>query len=307
MSLPLFIRLPSLLILFSLWMSLVKCQASNQTSNTSTNGSCPVEIPGYEHHGDCNLLCKKASWADILQFYMANYVAHAATILTSPGQSTIETFYNAVSALCLPGAGVARGISAIFCGAKFGDKTDLQVAARAGALCAVMRTPGTRRQAHASGEAASIEGGQPQGIALTPTGPEDEGQRQAGDSQPMNLIESTPQIFYVSNGLTCGSLPFELTFPRAQAQRNIRDPNSWDLSAPGGLQPCRRTPRRHFRRERCICTAPKASTKMESSAKLRGSQRQRRNQHFQQLQLHGNPGIHSAAHLRQFHALRSAG
>jgi len=48
--------------------------------------ACLVNIPGYTHHGKCNLLCAPATWFDILIFFLGNYVAHAATVVSLPGQ-----------------------------------------------------------------------------------------------------------------------------------------------------------------------------------------------------------------------------
>lgn len=116
----------------------VLSQASN---NTATSPECPIDIPGYIHHGNCNLLCRPALWTDILVFFLGNYVAHAATIIGQPGQSTLAGVLAVVTALILPGGGVRSGLGAILSLAKFGS-TDLQTAARAGALCAVVKTPG---------------------------------------------------------------------------------------------------------------------------------------------------------------------
>lgn len=179
-------RLPCILFLFSAWFLTVNCQAGNQTSN-STSGTCPVEIPGYEHHGDCNLLCHKASWVDILQFYAINYFAHAATILTSPGQSTFVTLVNILMALSFPGSGVSRGIDAILSGAKLIGKTDLQIAAKAGALCTVMKAPKTTSEGR--GDLAFARARWGSGTMVIPMR-SDEEQRQSGDGHSTELKKS---------------------------------------------------------------------------------------------------------------------
>lgn len=181
--------LPCLLFIFSAWFSTASCQTSNQTS-VSTNETCPVEIPGYEHHGDCNLLCHKASWVDILQFYAINYFAHAATILTSPGQSTFATLANILMALSFPGSGVSRGIDAILSGAKLNGKTDLQIAAKAGALCTVMKAPKTTREGR--GDATFVEARWGSGTLVIPMR-SDEEQQQNGDGHSTELKKSTVQ------------------------------------------------------------------------------------------------------------------
>ncbi|RYP74288.1 hypothetical protein DL771_003109 [Monosporascus sp. 5C6A] len=100
--------------------------------------ACRVEIPGYFHHGNCELLCKAASWTDILLFILGNYFVHAATVTAKPGQSILSTIVKVVSASLFPISGISHALSAIFSLAIFAP-TDLQMAARAGALCTVVR------------------------------------------------------------------------------------------------------------------------------------------------------------------------
>jgi hypothetical protein len=99
---------------------------------------CPVNIPGYTHHGNCNLLCAPASWTDVLSFFVGNYVAHAATVIALPGQSLAETIKNILIALVFPSAGVLRAIQTISTMA-FRQHTELRKAAKAGALCTIVK------------------------------------------------------------------------------------------------------------------------------------------------------------------------
>lgn len=110
------------------------------TEFSSAASECPVNIPGFEHHGDCNLLCRPAAWTDIVVFYLGNYVAHAATIVTTPGESPAHTLTTFLIALLWPGGGVRKGLEAILSGAIFA-RTELERAARSGALCAVVKRP----------------------------------------------------------------------------------------------------------------------------------------------------------------------
>ncbi|KAJ6443560.1 metallophosphoesterase [Purpureocillium lavendulum] len=119
------------ILLAALAFALVRAQ--------ETDEQCPVNIPGVKHHGNCNLFCRPASWSDLLVFYLGNYATHAATITSRPGQSILSTLLTIIAALLFPGGGVHAGIQAIFSTATLGD-TDLKVAARAGALCAVVKT-----------------------------------------------------------------------------------------------------------------------------------------------------------------------
>ncbi len=126
-----------------LFVVLTSCLAQAQATNGTANGAdaqCPINIPGFAHHGNCNLFCRPATWTDIIIFYLGNYIAHAVTVISSPGQSVMRTFLTIMSSLLFPASGISKGLDAIFSLAKFA-KTDLQVAARAGALCAVIRIP----------------------------------------------------------------------------------------------------------------------------------------------------------------------
>lgn len=60
-------------------------------------------------------------------------------MVTYPGESPLSTFFTLFTALLLPTAGVIRGLSAIVRCAKL-QKSPLQIATRAGALCMVVRS-----------------------------------------------------------------------------------------------------------------------------------------------------------------------
>lgn len=85
--------------------------------------------------------CEPISWRRIAIFYFANYVAHAVTLYTFPGESTFSIVHNILVALFVPTAGVARGLNAIFRHAILRKRSELGRAARAGALCMVVRSP----------------------------------------------------------------------------------------------------------------------------------------------------------------------
>ncbi|KAJ9490043.1 hypothetical protein VN97_g3244 [Penicillium thymicola] len=73
-------------------------------------------------------------------FYLTNYFAHAATIISSPGQGTREMIATIFIALLLPGSGVLRALNTIYRHSIFaGDP--IQQAIRAGALCMVVKKP----------------------------------------------------------------------------------------------------------------------------------------------------------------------
>jgi hypothetical protein len=62
-----------------------------------------ITVPdGSSNHGDPNLLFTPSSWTDIITFYVGNYAAHAATVISLPGESTISTIRVGLSALLFP-------------------------------------------------------------------------------------------------------------------------------------------------------------------------------------------------------------
>ena len=86
-----------------------------------------------------NLLCLAAKPSDVFIFFAANYLAHAATVKSFPGESTAENIASLLFALLYPSSGIVRGLDAIFRHAVF-TKHELQRAAQAGALCMVVRS-----------------------------------------------------------------------------------------------------------------------------------------------------------------------
>jgi hypothetical protein len=76
---------------------------------------------------------------DILSFFLGNYAAHAATVISYPGESIASTIGAIVFALVFPTPGIVRGLNAIVRHAAF-VSDPLEQAARAGALCMVVRT-----------------------------------------------------------------------------------------------------------------------------------------------------------------------
>ncbi|KAF6818871.1 nacht domain protein [Colletotrichum musicola] len=131
-------RLMAVIILACL--AIAQAQANNDTSTSDgDDAQCPINVPGFFHRGDCNLLCKPASWTDVLVFFLGNYVAHAATVITSPGQTTLQTVTLTLSAVLFPNAGIRNGLRAIINRSQLESFSSLQKAARAGALLTVVK------------------------------------------------------------------------------------------------------------------------------------------------------------------------
>lgn len=95
--------------------------------------------PGSSDHGTPGLICTPTKPIDVLTFYLFNYVAHAATVLTRPGERADDYLVSVIGSLLFPALGLYRGIEAILCGAVFARDDDLRKAARSGALCLVVR------------------------------------------------------------------------------------------------------------------------------------------------------------------------
>lgn len=102
---------------------------------------------GSTNHGNPNLLCTPAKWYDVLIFFSANYFAHAASVIIEPGQNSASIIQYILFALVLPGAGVSRAVRAISRHAITERKNPLKRAARAGALCMVLKKPENGRYA----------------------------------------------------------------------------------------------------------------------------------------------------------------
>ena len=88
---------------------------------------------------DPQILCTPSKWTDVVIFLLANYVAHATTLKSLPGESTLSVMRSSLCSLLFPISGVRRAVTAIYQPAILA-KTPLEAAAKAGALCMVVRT-----------------------------------------------------------------------------------------------------------------------------------------------------------------------
>jgi len=122
----------------SMWMSPLFVLAHTTTAIPLQNITLPLPA-GTSNHGTPGLLCTPTRWTDIVLFFLFNYVAHAATVLTRPGERPVDSIVSIAACLLFPVLGLYRGIEAIFSGAIFVKKDDLRKAARSGALCMVVR------------------------------------------------------------------------------------------------------------------------------------------------------------------------
>jgi hypothetical protein len=100
-----------------------------------------ITVPeGSSNHGDPNLLCTPTKWYELLLFYALNYLSHAATVKTLPGERASDLILNTLAALFYPFSGINRGIEAIVRHAALFSKDEIHRATKAGALCVVIRS-----------------------------------------------------------------------------------------------------------------------------------------------------------------------
>jgi hypothetical protein len=84
------------------------------------------------------LVCRKATITDVLTVFLINYLAHAITVLISPGSSHIGAGDAALWSLLVPYKGIYAALRIIAKQACFG-RDALERAHRAGALCCVYK------------------------------------------------------------------------------------------------------------------------------------------------------------------------
>lgn len=102
-----------------------------------------IQVPlDVRQHSSSHILCIRGPpWKDallVVTYFATNYIAHAATVKSTPGEGAISMAFNTFMALCFPMFGLLRALNAIARGARFGG-SELRNACRAGALCMVVR------------------------------------------------------------------------------------------------------------------------------------------------------------------------
>ena len=122
-----------LTVVFFLLSELVRGRSTSTASNTTIASN----------NNDPKVHCDRTHWYDICWFFFANYILHALSVRSLPG----ENFYSATvfkfCCLLIPFTGLRRGLSLISRGGNLAGN-DLQAAARANALCMVIRKPDWR-------------------------------------------------------------------------------------------------------------------------------------------------------------------
>ena len=122
-----------LLLLLSIALLLSASPAQPRPSSSITN-TISDDLPGSQ------VVCTPTRWYDIVWFYFANYLLHALSVRSLPGENLFSIIVFKLSCLLIPYTGLRRGLCLI---ARAGNltKNDFQAATRANALCMVVRGP----------------------------------------------------------------------------------------------------------------------------------------------------------------------
>ena len=100
-----------------------------------------IEVPnGTTTHGDS--FCIPPTRVDIMNFLLFNCIAHGATVVSYPGELSSFTVSIILAAIFFPTTGVKRAFNLIIRHPRppMTTKSDLEVAARSGALCMLVRS-----------------------------------------------------------------------------------------------------------------------------------------------------------------------
>jgi hypothetical protein len=99
-----------------------------------------ITVPdGSSNHGTPNLLCVPPTWFDYIIFFVSNYLVHAATIVTPPGATLVEVCFISANALFIPSSGALSAVRLLLKHAAWSRATNVCRAAKAGALCMVIK------------------------------------------------------------------------------------------------------------------------------------------------------------------------
>lgn len=106
-------------------------------TSTASNRTIP------SNNNEPKVHCDSTHWYDICWFFFANYILHALSVRSLPGENLYSATVFKFSCLLIPFTGLRRGLSLISRGGNLADNS-LQAAARAKALCMVIRKPDWR-------------------------------------------------------------------------------------------------------------------------------------------------------------------
>jgi hypothetical protein len=123
----------------------ILCFLGVATSHPTENAT--IEVPyGTTNHGKENFLCIPPTWTDLATYLLFNYLAHGATVVSYPGEAAFDTTLSVVAAILFPTFGVVRAFNFIVRRPYLTAKNDLELAARSGALCMLVRSSNWKPQ-----------------------------------------------------------------------------------------------------------------------------------------------------------------
>ncbi|KAI4234314.1 MAG: hypothetical protein L6R40_006791 [Gallowayella cf. fulva] len=102
--------------------------------DNKNNGTITEESDG------SHVWCESSQWYDVLWFFFANFLLHALSVRSLPGESYVSSTVFKFCCLLVPYTGVRRGLCLILRASNLAGN-DLESAARANALCMVIRGP----------------------------------------------------------------------------------------------------------------------------------------------------------------------
>lgn len=125
-----------------LFFFVIQCygEALAQPASSLSNSTSASNIT---EAGGTQLYCEKTTWYDVCWFFFTNYLLHALSVRSLPGENAYSSTVFKLCCLLVPYTGVRRGLSLISRASSL-TRDDLQAAARAGALCMVVRKPDWR-------------------------------------------------------------------------------------------------------------------------------------------------------------------
>ena len=97
-------------------------------------------------NNDPSIHCTRTNWFDVCWFLFTNYVLHALSVRSLPGENAYASTVFKLCCLLIPYTGLRRGLSLISRATNL-TGNDLQAAARANALCMVIRKSDWRPRA----------------------------------------------------------------------------------------------------------------------------------------------------------------
>lgn len=99
-----------------------------------------LALGSFTNHGEPGLFCTPSTTVSVLFFFLANFIAHCATVKSYPAETNAELLVAVILALFFPSSGVIRALDSILRSSRLRRTNDAQRAAKAGALCMVVRT-----------------------------------------------------------------------------------------------------------------------------------------------------------------------